>query len=198
MKAKLSWKKIVLEALMIVLSVLLALFINEWNNNRKEAEVTEVMMKNITIELESNQELVAQLIPYHKAVFERIQAAVAGDSLASVFLGNGYFDLSAVAPKGIKQGEFQNIAWTIAKEDRISNRIPYDKSQALFFAYEQQARVENTIHRIIDILGSREIHREELLEESIITLALEWNEMMSQEEELYHRYSAALKELRQK
>lgn len=196
MKEKLSWKKIFLEAFMIVLSVLLALFINQWNSNRNEAHNTEVMIRNIESEIQSNKKLLGQLIPYHKRVFERIQLAAMNDSLEETFLKDGYFNLSTVAPRGVKQGEFQNIAWTIAKEDRISNRISYSRSRVLFSAYEQQARVSQTISRIIDIIGSREIHREELLEESIITLALEWNEMISQEEELDYRCSLALKKLK--
>jgi hypothetical protein len=85
---------------------------------------------------------------------------------------------------------------SIAKEERISNRISFDESQLLFSAYEQQSRVLKTIDRIIDMLGSREIHREELIEESIIVLALEWNEMIAQEEELMYRYAAALEKLK--
>ena len=84
---------------------------------------------------------------------------------------------------------------TIAREERISNRISLDASQLIFSAYEQQERVLRTIGRIIDILGSREIHREELIEESAIVLALEWNEMIAQEEELKRLYTRTLKKL---
>ena len=196
MKEKLSWKKIALEALMIVLSVLLALFINEWKRNKNELRNTNIMMDNIKAEIKNNKNLVEDLIPYHKSVLEKTQAAALKDSLSSTFLRNGYFEISSVAPKGVKQGEFQNIAWSIAKEERISNRISFDESQVIFSAYEQQSRVLRTIDRIIDILGSREIHREELIEESVIILALEWNEMIAQEEELMYRYSEAMKKLK--
>lgn len=195
MKEKFNWKKVVVEALMIVLSVLLALFINEWKSNENERRDTSIMLENITAEVEHNKNLIENLLPYHKSVLENIQAAAYKDSLSHTFLRNGYFEMSSVAPNGIKQGEFQNIAWSIAKEDKISNRISFDESQLLFAAYEQQLRVLGTINRIIDILVSREIHREELIEESVIILALEWNEMIAQEEELLYRYAQTLKKL---
>lgn len=196
MKEKLSWKKILLEALMIVLSVLLALFINEWKSNKNEQKETNIMMDNLLAEIKNNKDLLERLVPYHKAVFEKVQQTAMNDSLATTFLKNGYFEWSSVAPRGVKQGDFQSIAWSIAKEEKIANRISFDESQLLFSVYEQQFRVLKTIDRIINILGSREIHREALIEESIIVLALEWNEMIAQEEELGYRYEAALDKLK--
>ena len=180
---------------MIVLSVLLALFINEWKSNRNEQKNTNIVMNNISTEITINKNLIENHLPYHKSVLEKIQVAAYKDSLSSVFLKNGYFELNSVAPKGVKQGDLHNIAWLIAKEERISNKISFEESQLIFSAYEQQSRVLKTINRIIDVLGSREIHRKDLIEESIIVLALEWNEMISQEEELIYRYSQALKKL---
>lgn len=195
MKEKLGWKKVILEALMIVLSVLLALFINEWKRNSNERQNTDIMLQNINVELSNNKKFLEQLLPYHGSVLEKMQVAALKDSLIPSFLSNGYFDISNLAPKGIKQGEFQNIAWSIAKEERISNRISFDDSELLFAAYEQQARVLKTMDRIINILGSREIHRKELIEESVIILALEWNEMIAQEQELLNRYNQAIAQL---
>lgn len=180
---------------MIVLSVLLALFINEWKSNRNDLRNTNIMMTNISAEIKSNQILVEELLPYHKSVLENIQAAALNDSLFATFLRNGYFELNSIAPRGVKQGDFQNIAWLIAKEERISNRITFEESQLLFSVYEQQIKVLKTIDRIIEFLSSREVHREKLLEESVIVLALEWNEMIAQEEELLFRYTQALKKL---
>lgn len=198
MKETFSWKKIVLEALMIVLSVLLALFINEWNNTKNEQNETDVMMKHIIAEMGDNKAFIEKLLPYQKSVFEKIQEVAMGDSLAATFLKNGYFEMYEIAPRGVIQGEIQSIAWSIAKEEKIANRISFNESKLLFSAYEQQLRVLRTIERIIHLLGSREIHREELIEESIIVLAVEWNEMISQEEELLHRYSKALQKIKRR
>ncbi|MGB3180756.1 MAG: hypothetical protein WBB45_05165 [Cyclobacteriaceae bacterium] len=156
------------------------------------------MMTNISGEIKSNQSLVEDLIPYHKSVLENIQVAALKDSLSTTFLINGYFELNLIAPRGVKQGDFQNIAWLIAKEERISNRISFEESRQLFSVYEQQLRVLKTIDRIIEFLSSREVHREELIEESVIVLALEWNEMIAQEEELLYRYTEALKKLKRR
>jgi hypothetical protein len=196
MKEKISWKKILLEALLIVLSVLLALFINEWKSNHNEKKETRKMMDNIITEISNNQMFIDSLIPYHVSVFEKIQEAAINDSLEITFMENGYFEINAIAQKGVKQGDLQRIAWIVAKEEKISNRITFEESQILFSVYEQQSRVLKTIDRIIDILGSREIHRKELIEESVIVLAMEWNEMIAQEKELSYRYARSLKQLK--
>src|SRR5690606_14132218 len=125
------------------------LFINEWKSNSNERKNTALMMENITAEIENNKRFVEGLIPYHTSALEQIQNAGLKDSLPALFLKNEYFEISSVAPKGIKQGELQNIAWSIAKEERISNRISFQESQLLFSAYEQQSRVLKTIDRIV-------------------------------------------------
>ena len=107
----------------------------------------------------------------------------------------GILKSTLLPPKGIIQGDLQRIAWTIAQEENITNRISYQNSQILFSTYEQQQRVLRTIERIIDILSSRKIHRKELLDESLIVLAIEWNEMIAQEHELNRIYTQTLERL---
>ena len=196
MNKRFNWKKILLEAGMIVLSILLALFINEWRSNYNDRLETNKMLSNIIEEMDSNQVFIDNLISYHTVVLEKIQQAALSDSLESTFLKNEYFEISEVAPKGIKQGDLHSIAWIVAKEEKISNRITFKESQMLFSVYDQQFRVLKTIDRIIGILSSREIHRKELLEESIIVLAIELNELIGQEKDLSYRYAKTLKELK--
>ncbi|WP_018126617.1 hypothetical protein [Balneola vulgaris] len=195
MKEKIAWKNVIVDSLLIVLSVLFALFINEWNTERNQRNETTKMMENIQTEITQNQVLLDSLIPYHESVLLNIQQAAMADSIESTFFSSGYFEINAVAPKGIIQGNLQRIAWTIAQEENITNRISYQKSQILFSTYEQQQRVLRTIERIIDILSSREIHRKELLDESLIVLAIEWNEMIAQEHELNRIYTHTLERL---
>lgn len=196
MNKRFNWKKILLEAGMIVLSILLALFINEWRSDYNDRLETNKMLSNIIEEMDSNQVFIDNLISYHTVVLEKIQQAALNDSLESTFLKNGYFEIGGVAPKGIKQGDLHSIAWIVAKEEKISNRITFKESQMLFSVYDQQFRVLKTIDRIIGILSSREIHRKELLEESIIVLAIELNELIGQEKDLSYRYAKTLKALK--
>ena len=192
---KISWKKFILEALLIILSVLFALFINEWKSDQNKQTETSKMMDNIITEVSHNRLLIKSLIGYHESVLNKIQETALNDSLETTFFKNGYFEINSVAEKGVIQTDFQSIAWNIAKEEKITNRISFEESQILFSTYEQQSRVMKTIERIIDILSSREIHRKELIEESVIVLALEWNEMISQERELSFEYDQTLKKL---
>lgn len=196
MKNKFNWGQVFFESCMIIISVLLALFINEWKHRHNEREETGVMLNNIIDEIEANKVFIEEVIDYHNAVLANINNSISGDSLENTFFSKGYFEIYKVAPKGVMQGDLHNIAWIVAKEQHISNRIQLQNAQMLHSVYEQQSTVNETVNRIIKILFEREIHRQELLTESVITLGIEFNEVASQEKELHFLYQKALQQLK--
>jgi hypothetical protein len=196
MKHKFNWGQVFFESCMIIVSVLLALFINEWKHRYNEREETAIMLNNIVDEIEANKAFIEEVIDYHNAVLANINNSISGDSLQNTFFSKGYFEIYKVAPKGVMQGDLHNIAWIVAKEQHISNRIQLQNAQMLHSVYEQQSTVNETINRIIKILFEREIHRQDLLTESVITLGIEFNEVASQEKELHFLYQKALQQLK--
>lgn len=183
-------KKILGESAVIIFSVLLALFANEWRSNVKEARKTQVILDNIELEMKDNQRIADTAFAYHKSVFGRIQEMLDTDSLQQLFNGY-YFDDYQFAPKGIMREGFNNIAWIVAKEERIATRIGFQQSEALYEAYKQQETVEETLKKISQLLFDRTTHRQASTQENIILLALLFNELTSQEEELQLKYKQA-------
>ncbi len=96
------------------------------------------------------------LYPYHELELKSIQHALDVDSLEQTFFPNYVFRIGAVAPDGIAQDEFKIIAWLVAKEERITNRIPFESSKLLFGVYQQQETVDETIDRIINLISDGE------------------------------------------
>lgn len=90
------------------------------------------------------------------------------------------------------QGDIKQIAWEVAKQDRITNRIDLSLSTAFSEVYHQQERVKETLNRLIDISGSREVQRKELLTESIIVFGIEVNELVTQEVSLLSAFQQVL------
>ncbi|MFS4466981.1 hypothetical protein [Maribacter sp. 2210JD10-5] len=188
--------KLLSESALIVFSVLLALFISEWRNDYNENKQTQVIIKNIREEISENQKFLETYIPYHEQVKKRINQAYVQDSLETTFFSDKSFDISNVAPNGILQDRLNNIVWTVAKADKITNRIPLQESKILYEIYDQQNTVNKTVERIIAFLSSREIHRKESLDESVIVLRTLFNELVGQEKYLNYQYENALKELK--
>ncbi|MEX0273049.1 MAG: VOC family protein [Flavobacteriaceae bacterium] len=189
--------KILLESAMIIFSVFIALFITEWKNSKNEAAKTQLLVENIEKEIQKNKDYLKELIVYHEKVGENIRQTHR-DSIEQVFFQDDRFEIYEVAPDGIIQGYLDNIAWTVAKEDKITNRIPLEVSQTLFTVYEQQTFVMGTIKRIANFLSSREVQKKELVEESAVIFETLMNELAGQERFLHMAYIEALKALNER
>ena len=190
-----TFRPLLWESFLIFLSILLALFINEWRNTHNEQKRTDQIVERIEQEVASNQVFLGKMLSYHQEVFESINEALLGDSLEQAFFGQGYFNILDIAPNGIIQGNFKDVAWEVAKQDRITNRIPPELSEAIAATYLQQESVVETIDRLIGMISSREVQRRALLEESVIVLGIEFHELVSQEESLATYYSGLLEHL---
>ncbi|MEM9991878.1 MAG: hypothetical protein AAF738_08945, partial [Bacteroidota bacterium] len=115
------WTKILLESILIVFSVLIALFLNEWKSQEKEAVRTELMLQHIESEIRSNQEIIQKVITYHKAVLASAKGVCRQDSLETIFFDEEGFHIYELAPNGIFQDWLNDTAWSVAKQDKITN-----------------------------------------------------------------------------
>lgn len=196
MSEQVSFKKrLFADALIIILSVLLALFLNEWRSNIKENRKTNEILENIKLEIDDNHKLADELQEYHTQVLVNIRNLKKQGQLADSLFYEGRFQYLKFAPEGVIQEDFSDIAWEVAKQEKISNRIKFLESKLLSIIYSQQQTVNGTIDRIVNLLGEREIHRAELIEESMIVLEDEFGELIGQERHLMSLYKMALKEL---
>ena len=198
MPLKLNYWKILSESGVIILSVLFALFINEWRNTYNENKQTQIILENIQQEMQENNELTSSLLAYHSLVLQRMQNALAQDSLEHLFFQTNTFDLSIAAPNGIIQKNYKNIAWEVAKEEKISSRISFEESAKLFEVYAQQQIVLETIYRLVDVLQDRLIHRKSLLHENVLLIISELHMLVGQEKYLLQKMETALNELNRK
>ncbi|WP_420552614.1 hypothetical protein [Tenacibaculum aiptasiae] len=191
-KRKSFWYSIILESAMIIFSVFIALFINEWKNEKNEAKRTELIVQNIESEIQNNRKIIQNIIGYHEKIMNNISQPDNKQILEQKFFKNAYFSIGEIAPKGIIQEHFQDIAWAVAKEDKITNRISLEESQVLFAVYEQQNLIKGTIKDIINLLTSHEVHKVELVSENVIVFKILMNELIGQEKILETNYKNAL------
>ena len=67
-KKKLDFRYILIEAALIVFTVLLALALNEWRNSEKQEKVKITVINNIIKEIESNKRRLENVMEYHQTV----------------------------------------------------------------------------------------------------------------------------------
>ncbi len=73
-------KVYLMEAALIVFSVLLALTLNELRNYWMEKQQTKQIMRNIKAEILKNQQAVKSLVMYHDSVLHIIDSAIVHES----------------------------------------------------------------------------------------------------------------------
>lgn len=102
------WKILSIEAVLVVLSVLLALGLNSWREGRAHKALAHRAMQSIIDEAEENCRLVQAVLPYHLAVFEGEQEY---EGLGRIFL--------------------RNDAWSLAQSAGAANHVDYEVAAAV-------------------------------------------------------------------
>ena len=192
-KSSAKIKKTLGDSIMIIFSVLFALFINEWRGNINDKKRTRVLMENIRLELLENKAVSKEYYKYHGQVRDSIDVIFEADKLDSLYYPDYGFNIFKVAPNGIIQETYQDIAWEVGKQESIATRIEFEQSKALFLVYEQINTVNGTIDRIINYLSDRNINDVELIRENVMLLSTEFNELSTQEKTLLYKIESALK-----
>jgi hypothetical protein len=188
--------KLIFESILIIFSVLLALFLNEYRGQLKENQQKELVIKIVKIELKSNLEILNEWRPYHEKVLNNLNEALNSNSTNStLFTEKGVFTWSLM-PNGVVQRVIDNGSWQTLKSSSISSIIEFNTMFTLSQLYKQQAQgVESTLNRILKIISARESLEEKNQRSTIILLRNTFNEMVSQEIFLIKKYEQALIEI---
>ncbi len=188
--------KLIFESILIIFSVLLALFLNEYRGQLKENQQKELAIKIVKIELKSNLEILNEWRPYHEKVLNNLNEALNSNSTNStLFTENGVFTWSLM-PNGVVQRVIDNGSWQTLKSSSISSTIEFNTMFTLSQLYKHQAQgVESTLNRILKIISARESLEQKNQRSTIILLRNTFNEMVSQEIFLIKKYEQALIEI---
>ena len=123
--------KALFEAALIVLSVLLALVVNEWRERRQQAKRAEIALQSIQSELRENLENVKRARANHLAMQESVRSYTSRGQVPPppVYLG-GIFNPALVS----------SSAWESAREAGVTSNVPYGLVLELSWVYAEQAR----------------------------------------------------------
>lgn len=148
-----GWSRILAESVLIVFSILLALFVDQWREGRRLDRLRDRAIADIHEEIENNRTAVDRVIVYHTAVrdsignlWQRIERGGSG--------GQPGFDLIAgVARAGIRPPAIRRTAWETAISTDAVTLMDYSLIYRLGGLYDTQTTgVESTLARIQDFV----------------------------------------------
>ena len=146
------------ESILIVFSVLLALFVTESINKLHERQKTKILLKSIVNELISNKKAIQEMQVYNLQVLSRIDSALKDKNFQRKIVSNDEFHITMIAPNGVLYRFLDNVAWTVAKNNDIMAKLDIESLSVLTYIYEDQDRIkkmEDEVGRVFIDRSSR-------------------------------------------
>lgn len=189
--------KYLIEGLLIVFSVLFALWINKVFEDYKTAEQKEIALQSIHREIENNARILASWEEHHISIRDRISSMVfeENDSLISLFKGKKYFELRLLTNnESLIDNVLSDTAWESAKTTGIIVEFDFETTEQLTKLYTmQKTLMDKTMMKILDLYFEADTHDLNNLEAVLIQFQLRFWELTGQEALLTHLYDEQLK-----
>ena len=151
-----NWKEYLGESLLIIFSVLLALFTTEYINKKHEEKNTKTILVSVANELKHNKVAILEMQEYNSKVLANIDSLVANKNSQSALVSNDEFNLKLIAPQGALYRYLDDEAWTIAKNNNIMTKIDVHSAAILFKVYEDQGRIGKVEDEVAKIILGRD------------------------------------------
>ncbi len=182
-KRSIDWKKYTYEMLSIIVGVLIALGVDEWNEDRQNKERARIAIVNIQNEVKKNLGILEVLHPGNMKALAVVQTQTSEE------------DSSSIVP-GL---QLQDVAWKTFMSNGISVHVDYDELYQIAEIYSIQQIYKDFAHqflehimstRSISIVNGNPLTDSEIITSSVELLAL----LMSVEEQLKNHLTEYLEE----
>ncbi|MFA8437129.1 MAG: hypothetical protein ACEPOZ_21690 [Marinifilaceae bacterium] len=146
---------LVIEAAMIVFSVLLALFLTEWISTIKQEREARKVLGLVHNELELNLEALEEWSVRHKKIEQRIREVVANDSLRKLAFTENGIRTEVLFGTQVYQSLPSSSSWDMASKGNYVSHWPVTTLFAISELYKiQETGVMETMNRMIEVLFS--------------------------------------------
>jgi len=190
-----NFKKYLGEGLLIVFSVLFALFINKTYEDAKTNRVKSNTIKQIKSELLDNQIILKDWIADHNAILENLNNLIESksDSIQISAENKGYLPVQIILDnKSLINKPLSNSAWSSAQSIGIISEFDFETLQYISITYElQQLMMDNSIENIAEriFLKSNDIKNTKGV---LIELRLRFGNLQGQEYSLENLYKETI------
>ncbi len=187
------------DGLLIVFSVLFALFINQSFEDYKTRQKKEIARESIRKELYRNQYILKSWKVKHIEIRDKINGMLLGteDSLVAELKNYDYLNLGILTNnESLIDAILTSTAWESAKTTEIISEFDYETIQKLTFVYSmQEILTERTLMKILDYYFDTESHDIENLDKTLIQFQLRFHELTGQEELMTNLVEEAIQEI---
>jgi hypothetical protein len=133
-----SLTTLALEVFSIVLGVLLALAVSEWQQEREYAELAAAALVNVSREMEANRDVLMKIHENNAATVAAMEAAVEQD------------DSDLTERQFIPGIQVRSTAWDTLLSSGVANHVDYDLLLTLSETYSYQAIYRQTGLQLVD------------------------------------------------
>ena len=194
--SKRTWREYIEESLLIVFSVVLALFLTELFQKLHENNQLRQVVHELREELITNKKAEEMQLHYHLQVLKNIDAALADPAVAHQFINNGALNLKIIAPEGVLCRDLNDVAWQVAKQNNIFAKLDLSAVSLLTTIYDNQQRIMRSESEIAKVLEAWESRQPENLRTTLILVKenyLGW--AVDRAPELLTKYQQAIDKL---
>lgn len=126
-----GWQRLVFEVALLVASAMLALAVNDWNNDRERARLAHRVLLELKSEIEQNRQAVDGVLGYHEKMRENFRASREALAKGEAWEYPAEFE-------GLNQILFQRTAYDAALQSQTLPHLESPTLSALSALYTQQ------------------------------------------------------------
>lgn len=181
-----------LESLLIVLSVFLALFLDEWRAEREQSARVETARAYLERELRANRDRLRSNLAYHLRMNRLLEPVLDEQTNQDDALLDFQREF-----KGVRPFKAQNVAWSSFVRPEISQRLPPEELFLLAQLYDHQDSLNQISAAFISgfLQPSAEMGSEAYRLSQLQVIQFYFGDAIPNERELLGRYDAVLRQL---
>ena len=127
--------QVLIESALIVISILVALGLDEWREKREDAETAQQALSNFISEVQQNQARVDDAAPFNKGLLDVLKGRYEGSGINSV-------DEFVIMVESYTPLRLQSTAWETALATGSLAKMEYNLVSALSLTYSLQNRYQ--------------------------------------------------------
>ena len=131
--------QVIIESVLIVVSILVALGLDEWRENREDEEFVRTALSNFLIEIRQNQTRVDDAAPFNKGLRQVLSQHYENEDITTV---DDFVNMVEI----YSPAALQSTAWDTALATGSLAKMEYNLVTALSLTYSLQSRYDTTTH----------------------------------------------------
>jgi len=187
---------LIVEIVSIVIAILLALTVNNWQQHLKDRALLRESLVNIRQEIQANNAALQQEMRHHLAVAAGFDKLVA-DNLQTERISSKQVRAAFIqsSPTGFHTVHGSSTAWQIAESSHAVELMPYSERVTLTKLYSEQATHELAEQKVFDLFASPTPSSGNNFFYATVGLSLVLGDVVGYEGYLARDYAASLAQL---